>query len=173
MYCFEMAREGLIRRQSLCFFSIVDKQEHGCSYCILPRLRIFQNSLNRRALYGNPAKPIPVVPVMPTIGKFVRIGARPSRAALGEETGRAERSRVACSPGTQAEVVVARITSGNIDTLTLRRPNGPYRKPDGRLSECYTLAGSASFAVLAARLFFRLLQIVLSMIAPQLTHFQA
>ena len=38
---------------------------------------------------------------------------------------------------------------------------------------CYTVAVSTSFVALAARLFLRLLAIVRSMTAPQLTHFQA
>jgi hypothetical protein len=38
---------------------------------------------------------------------------------------------------------------------------------------CYTVAVSASFVALAARLFLRFLAIVRSMTAPQLTHFQA
>ena len=47
------------------------------------------------------------------------------------------------------------------------------QKTIGGTSARYAVAGSTSFAALAARLFFRLLQIVLSMIAPQLIHFQA
>jgi len=42
---------SLIRRQSLCFFSIADKQEHGCSCRNLPKPGIFTNSLNRHVLY--------------------------------------------------------------------------------------------------------------------------
>jgi len=45
------AVDRLIRRQSLCFFSIADKQEHGCSYGIPARLGIFLDSLNRRVFY--------------------------------------------------------------------------------------------------------------------------
>ena len=40
-------------------------------------------------------------------------------------------------------------------------------------SACYTVAVSTSFVALAARLFLRLLEIVRSMIAPQLIHFHA
>jgi hypothetical protein len=63
------------------------------------------------------------------------------------------------------------MTSENSITLTLG--DQTYRKSDGLLPEGYTATCSTSFEALAARLFFRLLHIVLSMIAPQLIHFQA
>jgi len=48
-----------------------------------------------------------------------------------------------------------------------------YRNSDVCRLVRYTVAVSTSFVALAARLFLRLLEIVRSMTAPQLIHFQA
>src|SRR6185295_4432241 len=89
-----MAWEGLIRRQSLCFFSITDKQEHGCSCCNIPKLGTFTNSLKGRVLYTVILRS-PVLWSPPYRQLEVCSDQRETiTGVLGDEAGRTEKSRV-------------------------------------------------------------------------------
>jgi hypothetical protein len=63
---------------------------------------------------------------------------------------------------------IQELRSVHCRNLQVRQRNSDVSQPI-----VYAVAASTSFVVLAARLFFLLLKIFRSMIAPQLTHFHA